>query len=802
MTNAESSSAAPVRKKRVKRLSTFNEEFDITLFLLIARKKVKWIAAIFAASILITVLYLRYSEHIFEESTTIQIGSENTANKVLESPNMLYQNQGDELEEAIELMRSRVFLANVFKLLPMQISYYNEGTFMNHEIYPNPPYKVEADSAALQNLKEVKIYVHLNSASSGQISYTQNGKNILQVFTSDTWFNTPGGKFKIQIIDYPQVEILQNKLKKDAAFFTINDYSVLAKQYATQVNVKLLNPEAKTLQISCRDYNDKKACDIANTIAAEYIRSDVETRKKSAESVLDFINDQLGIVYKGIKLTEDTLNKYQKDNNIGSNKEVVDANIARLTNVDEQITATDLEIKLMADIEKQISTKKDVDPDELLALINESDYAADLRDNITSLRTYIKQKRDALSSETVNNQTVIQINNLIENEKKSLLQNIAGINNKLESKISTLKDQASKIEAPLMALSSTNNIEYLRLQRLFSIDDKYYDLLLAKKSEYQISEAGFVPRSQVLENALPAWVVVSPRKSTSFAIGLLSAITLSIFMLLIIYLFYNTLTSIEEIERLSDSPASVLGIVPLYTKSMPVSQLIVNQNPKSLIAESFRSIRTNLQFINASNASSKVIAITSTISGEGKTFVSINLAGIIAYSGKRVIVLDLDMRKPRIHLALGLDNSKGMSTLLIGKYKLEEVVHKTDTDNLDVITAGPIPPNPSELIISKPMDDLLELLKKNYDLVIIDNPPVGLVTDGIAMLQKADYPIYVMRANYSKREFIHFIDRLYFENDLTNLSIILNGIDIKRQRYGYGYYGYGYTYGQGNYYEA
>ena len=187
---------------------------------------------------------------------------------------------------------------------------------------------------------------------------------------------------------------------------------------------------------------------------------------------------------------------------------------------------------------------------------------------------------------------------------------------------------------------------------------------------------------------------------------------------------------------------------------------------------------------------------------EGKTFVSINLAGIIAYSGKKVVILDLDMRKPRIHSALGLDNSKGMSTLLIGKYKVEDVIQKTETDNLFVITAGPIPPNPSELLISKPMDDLLELLKKSYDVIIIDNPPVGLVTDGIAMLQKADYPIYVMRTNYSKREFIYFVDRLYYENQLSKLSIVLNGVDLKRQPYGYGYYGYGHTYGQGNYYEA
>jgi tyrosine-protein kinase Etk/Wzc len=263
-----------------------------------------------------------------------------------------------------------------------------------------------------------------------------------------------------------------------------------------------------------------------------------------------------------------------------------------------------------------------------------------------------------------------------------------------------------------------------------------------------------------------------------------------------------------EIERLSESPVTILGIIPKYTKEIPASQIIVNHNPKSILAESFRSIRTNLQFI-ANETEAKVISITSTISGEGKTFVCVNLGGIIAYSGKKVIVLDLDMRRPRIHTAFGLDNSKGMSTLLIGKYKVEDVIQKTENDNLDIITAGPIPPNPSELVISSAMDDILNKLKTLYDIIIVDNPPVGLVTDGIAMLQRADYPIYLMRVDYSKREFIYFVDRLYYENQFHKLSIILNGVDFKRQKYGYSYYkygyygyGYGYTYGHGNYYET
>jgi capsular exopolysaccharide synthesis family protein len=334
--------------------------------------------------------------------------------------------------------------------------------------------------------------------------------------------------------------------------------------------------------------------------------------------------------------------------------------------------------------------------------------------------------------------------------------------------------------------------------------------VLEKKIECSISIAGYVAESQILEVAHASWIPVYPKNSLSTILSLVAAVTISIIVLLIVYLFYNNISSVDEIERLAESPITILGIIPKYTKDIPNSQIIVNHNPKSILAESFRTLRTNLQFIS-SETGPKIISITSTISGEGKTFVSVNLGGIIAYSGKKVIILDLDMRRPRIHSAFGLDNSKGMSTLLIGKYTIDEVIQKSDTENLDIITAGPIPPNPSELVISSAMDEILNKLKKRYDIIIADNPPVGLVTDGITMLQRADYPIYIMCADYSKREFIYFVDRLYFENKFHKLSVILNGLDFKKQKYGYsyykyGYYGYGYgygdTYGYGSYYES
>src|SRR5690606_37482133 len=254
---------------------------------------------------------------------------------------------------------------------------------------------------------------------------------------------------------------------------------------------------------------------------------------------------------------------------------------------------------------------------------------------------------------------------------------------------------------------------------------------------------------------------ISPQKGLITSSAIIIGLLLSMGIIIIKYLMHNNITSLSEITRLSNASISILGMIPKYKKDIPTSQLLIDKSPKSMISEAFRSLRTNLQFMGEvdRNADARTVAITSTTSGEGKTFVAINLAGIIAYSGQKVIVIDLDMRKPKIHLGFDVDNIRGMSTVLIGKSPLMDCIQKSKVDNLDFITAGPIPPNPAELIISSKMKEVLAQLKRDYDVIIIDNPPVGLVTDGIQMVKEADHPIYIFRADFSKKQYVQMVDR-------------------------------------------
>ena len=333
-------------------------------------------------------------------------------------------------------------------------------------------------------------------------------------------------------------------------------------------------------------------------------------------------------------------------------------------------------------------------------------------------------------------------------------------------------------------------MEYNRLKSLQELNEKYYQLLTDKKVLYSISNAGYTSENRVLNPPTISSEPVSPNRKLIYSGFIFVGFIIAFTVLLFKYVTYNEVNTDEDLKQLLPEKASFLGNIPLIRNTEEFSQLMVIESPKSSLAESLRNIRTNLSFVNPN---AKTIAISSSISGEGKTFVALNLAGILALSGKKTVIIDLDLRKPKIHLGLNVPNTQGISNLIIGQCKVEETIRKSSVEGLDFITAGPIPPNPSELILSGAFQEVLEKLKSMYDIVIIDNPPVGLVTDGVQILANADVPIYVFKSGYSKRIFANRVKELFDMNQLNHLNVILNGTNFRRSSYGYGYgYGYGY----------
>lgn len=786
------------------RLENFSNNLDIGLLLNIISKLKWWYVLFFGISGIIVFLYLRYSERIYQSQSIIQI-SNSDANQILQI-NPISSESNNKIAEAIEQIHSKNFLERIVDALNLQISYYNEGTFKNHELYKNSPYFVDVHIKNNQ-LFGRKIYVKfLPDLKSGTIEIQNNNQNNTIIpFQTNTWIKHDWLDFHIHLNENKNIKSIQQDIAlNEKTFFIVFTKDAVASYLQKKLEVKPLNDLAQTISIAIKDVNPQKTTEIVNTIAQEYLLYDVERKSESSKNILNFINQQLSIVFEELKNSETKLNEFKKNNNIVNTSENNAFNTSQsqiYSSVQEQLLQIELNEKILDEILNNIQTQKNIDLYQLISLANGTAYDESIKNITSGIQKLLSDKENLLYQVTPNSEQIKMINYQIETQKKLLIETLYALKQKYRTQYKNLLERKNEVKTQVYPNTETD-VELARLTRIYSINEKYYTLLLEKKTEYSISKAGFVSQNIILEKAYNAQFV-SPSKKTSITIGLLSAFLLSFLLIFFKYISNDYIYSLSNITKATNANVSILGIIPKYDKKMEVSQLVVDKNSKSIIAEAFRSIRSNLHFIE-NKPGSKLIVLTSTISGEGKTFVAVNLAGILEMANNKVIIIDLDMRKPKIDKSMNLSNEKGMSTILSGIHKIEECIQQGSLPNLKVITAGPIPPNPSELILSDKMNHVLDYLKSNYDYVIIDNPPIGLVSDATPILQKADIPIYVFRANYSKENFVQIYDRLKNENKISKLSVILNGIDINKKTYGYNYgygYGYGYVYGkQSNYY--
>lgn len=768
--------------------SNFNTAFDLGLFAYVLKKNLLWVILVIGISVLGSFLYLRYTSPIYQSDAIIQIKKSNKANQLLNVDDYYETN---EISAEIELLKSNLIAKNTINQLPLKVSYFNKGQFLDFELYRSAPFKVEVFSKD-STLNSTKVDIKFFTAQDGIITWGNDKNRVEKQIKFGDFVQLPFATIKVNVTNFNVISENISSVNPTGYYFVINNLDALSKELMSKVNVIILNPSAKTVSISVQENNSLKAKEEVIQLIEEFKFYNVERKKQSSKQIVDFLNAQISLVYEEQTRSEKDISSFKRENNLteigGFSSVIAD----RLNQLDETSVDLELQYSVLEQIRKEIDKKgEDIDVYELLPILVGSNYEGGIESLITSLNGLLLERQNKLYSSKEGTAPVKEIDYKIDIQKKLIVNSLSSMMRKIEERSNNIEKTIKDLEAEFFEVPD-QEIELARKKRNYDINEKFYTLLIEKKTEYTISQQGFVSDVNDLRVATISNLPISPQKNVVLLGFLLTGILLSLFFVVIKYLLHNQITSITEITKHAQSNFGVLGIIPKYHKDMPLSQLVVNKNPKSLIAESFRLIRTNLEFL-AAQKGPKVMAVTSTVSGEGKTFIAINLGGIIAFSGKKVIILDLDMRKPKIHKGFDVENIKGMSTILIGKDELKSCLHNSDQENLDFITAGPVPPNPSELILNSKLKEVLDTLKLEYDLIIVDNPPVGLVTDGIEVIKNADYPLYIFRSEYSRKNFVHNVDRLVNENGISKLSIVLNGVDSKKRSYGYGYgYGYGY----------
>lgn len=780
-----------------KNIPQINQDLDIKLLLHVLTKNLVWIVFLFVLAITSAFLLIRYTKPIYKAQTVIQFTANEGENmNVLDEKLNPYDNTN--IAKDIELLRAPVFLQRVVNRLPVDVSYYSKGAILNFETYRSGPFYVEFDTVET-GMYGKKFSLQILDGKNFEIS-SQDGELRDKKYNFGDEIKVGSTRFKIILRTDKAVD------PNTKYFFIFNNPQYFVNELNGALEVNVLNEAAKTVEVSYTGYNPVKVADVVNAIAKEFEYFNIEKKQESANKILLYIDKTLGIVSSSLGENEKELNRYRPG-------EMMDPYLLQLgqnTSFSKLSALENQEASLLADkaiLEKitgmPINDRNDVV--NIYAIISGSGVQSALNDVLSRFNNLFSTYDDLVYSSPENSPTLNRVKFQLEQQKVAYKSALSSLHTVLDEKLTTVRENKKQIV--IMDASSnsvdTNNINASIIKRTKEVNEKFFNQLIEKKAEYAVAKEGFTPEYQILEFASVPDKPIAPNKQTIILTAIGSWLLLSLLLVGIRYLLNDEILVIRDISKYTDAP--ILGMVHKYKEDIPVSQLVVDKKPKGLIAEAFRTIRTNLQFIY-NEPGPKVISLTSTISGEGKTFVSINLAGILAFSGSRVIVLDCDMRKPKIHVGFEVDNDYGMSTVLIGKHQMNDCIRKSQMENLDFVTAGPIPPNPAELLLAKRMDEVIEELKKEYDFIVIDNPPSGLVSDAIVNLQRADYPIYVFRSDYSRKFFINNLVRLKDENQISRISCVLNSVDLQKNKsYGYGYgsynYGYGYGYGFGYYEE-
>jgi capsular exopolysaccharide synthesis family protein len=765
---------------------------DITLILQLISNTKWWLLFFLLISSLISFLMIRYSVAYYQSKSIIQI-NDNSGEQIIKVDE--YSNQ-NKLQEAIEQIKSKSFLTRLIEKYDLSLFYYTEGTFKNNELYKNSPFllKINIKDPAYYN---VKFYVEFkDDLKSGELICGQNKYN----FNTDQWLKN--NHFDANIYLNPALDIQQIKNiinTNEKIYFVVLKSENAAQYLQNNIEVRILNEAAKTIMIKFGDVNRQKCSDVVNAIADEFLIYDVEKKSESAENILKFINEQLEFVYRDLKNIETSLQEFKSKNNVSDEDVLKNARMLSISGIRDQLTKIELEDKIIEELLKELDKNKNIDIYQLISLISGTEYENIIKENIQNIQKLISQKENYLYAATPNSEAIKSLNFQLETQKKLLIEGLHSIRLKYKTRYKNLLEKEFQMKSGNIKNPEVE-IELTRLNRLYGISEKYYTLLLEKKTEYSISKASYVSKNLILEKSLSPGVKIRPNNKQIILTGISASLLLWFGIIVVLYIMHNKIYSISDFMNVAQGHVNLMGVVPKTDENLDYSQLIVNRSSKSVVTESFRAIRSNITFFK--DDGKKIISVSSTISGEGKTFIAINIAGVLAMAGKKVLLIDLDLRKPKIHKGFGVSNEKGMSTILAGIDLPEDVMVKHDLDNLFIIPSGPTPPNPSEMIISQKLKDFITEMKAKFDYIVIDNAPIGLVTDGIEAMKFADFPIYVFRSNYSKKEFVQSYLHLKEKFQIKNLSAILNSVDLEKHMYGYNYgYGYAYGYGYGeNYY--
>ena len=773
-----------------------NDEIDLKqVFKVISRYK--YIILLLAIVFTIAAAVFAYTKpNIYASSATIEMQEEQRGYNTADALKQAFTGGGINVQNQIEILKSRFLAEKALKSLDLNTRYFTTRNYRKHEFYQNSPFVV--GTKVLDNIIYGKKFIltpinedTFNLKILPTSKYSKKGilalLGVSPLKEYDLISYDKNHKYGEDIsTEWFEIKINQiSQMENETYSFQFIHHSIAADVFYSELNVSQVSELASVLRISIQDTVSTRAKDLLNSLFKAYLDEEVKRKSEVANLSLAFIDKQLEDINQRLKISENKLEVYKESNDVISLPEKATATAKNITEYEAKLQEIIIEENILKNLQQYIVSNTN-----LSGLTVGSIQFADpaLAALITKLHELSTQKESVLIDYTELHPDVEKLSKTIASLRRSIKASLKSNLRQLNQRKKSMNRLISKYTKSLETLPKQER-ELTRLSRHFNVNEKVYSFLLEKRAETAILKSSTISNGRILDEALNYPQPIKPKRMLIVLVGMILGIIFGLAYAFIKEFLNDTIKNTEEIERLSSIP--IYGVIPL------------NKNKKiaNIFFEAFRSIRTNLQFL-PQHEKSRVITITSSVSGEGKTNTAAKLAEVIAKSNKKVIILDLDLRKASVHNEFNIPNNIGFSNYLTKQNTLEEVIKKTSEENIDIITTGVLPPNPSELILMDETKDTIELLKQTYDYVIIDTPPVGLVTDALILMNYTDITFFIVRANYTRKEFIKNLDRLSKEHSHNHIGMILNGVEIG-DKYGYGYgVSYGYGYGNDKYYKG
>ncbi len=753
-----------------------------------------WYLFVITVFIAFCIAYLinRYSIPIYSVNSTILVRDKTNTltsgiESIIEEFGLFKKTRKANVENEIGILQSYYFANKAVKELDFGISYFSIGRINKPERYKNAPFVVNLDTSVGQ-LVNHPVYITILSKEKYRLEI-KNKFNINKVLKFGEQFINKTFNFNITLKDGFDVN---DPAIPENYYFLINDFNKLANQYKNKLTITTLTKKGSILNLSLQGYVPQKLVDYLNKITEVYIRAGLEEKNQIAINTVNFIDEQLEEIVDSLQVAEINLQNFRL-----SSKSIIDisqegiAIFQKLEKVQAEKTLLNIKTKyydyLLGYIESKNNFKDVIAP----SVMGIDDPL--LNSLISQLSQLFAEKGVILYSAKENNPSLNVINLKIQNVREALLENVRNIINATNISLNDVNKRIQKVEKEIQKLPVTER-QLINIQRKFNLSDNLYTFLLEKRAEAGIAKASNIADNRIIDLArVDNVALVSPKRSLNYIIALILGLIVPLLFIVLKDFFNNSIVEKKDVEDNTNIP--ILGSVGHNKKD---SDVIVFNNPKSSISESFRSLRTNLQYLLTED-NQRIVSINSIVNEEGKTFCAINLASVIAMLNKKTLLVGMDLRKPKIHKEFNLNNDIGISTYLINKSTIDEIIQPSHINNLYITTSGPIPPNPAELIETEKMKLFFQKVKQDYDYVIVDTPPIAIVTDALLLTKYTDANIFVVRQNYTSKNTLRLLDELYKKENIKNLCILINDVKVPAYyRYGYDYgYGYGYTYRDG-----